>query len=519
MNHVIVSRPNKALIVPDIPGTRVLFPSAPRLPHGNNGALVLRHGISELIGLKHLGFPVPNPLDTYYDFCGGKPFNVQRKTCVMLSENPRAYVLNHMGTGKTKTALWAWDFLNKEGLCGKLLVCAPLSTINFVWAREVFATLPHRKCVSLHGTKAKRLERLQDDADIYIINHDGVKVIGQELFARTDIDALVLDELAVYRNNSERSKQMRKFAKAERFKIVWGMTGAPMPNEPTDVWAQCRIVTPHTVPSSRNHARDMLMTRISQYVWKPKPDAVDTAFNMMQPAVRFALDEVVELPDLISRTLDVDLGPKQSKTYDKLMGEYKVMVDNKEITAMNAGAAMNKLLQISGGWVYTQSPAFVKLDAEPRIDALLDLIDSAERKVLVFVPYTHALNGLAEILTKEKIDHCVVDGSTPDRDGIFNKFQNTPHHKVMLAHPKCLAHGVTLTAADTIIWYSPITSLETYEQANARIRRIGQKHKQQLLHLQATAVEKKLYSMLRSKQKIQDQLLSLFEEATNGRLL
>ena len=86
----------------------------------------------------------------------------------------------------------------------------------------------------------------------------------------------------------------------------------------------------------------------------------------------------------------------------------------------------------------------------------------------------------------------------------------------MLAHPGCISHGLTLTAADTVIWYSPITSLETYDQANARIRRVGQQHKQQLLHLQSTPVERKIYKLLQSKQKVQEKLLDMFEDATDN---
>ena len=111
-------------------------------------------------------------------------------------------------------------------------------------------------------------------------------------------------------------------------------------------------------------------------------------------------------------------------------------------------------------------------------------------------------------------DHCIVHGDTQNREGVFHLFQNSGKYKAMLAHPGCIHHGLTLTAADTAIWYLPITSLEVYEQANARIRRIGQKHRQQILHLQSTPVEKKIYSLLRNKQKVQDSLLQMFEDAT-----
>jgi len=157
------------------------------------------------------------------------------------------------------------------------------------------------------------------------------------------------------------------------------------------------------------------------------------------------------------------------------------------------------------------------LPAGSRIEALLDLIESAEHKVLVFVPFRHALAGLSEILTENNVDHAVVHGDTKDRDEIFNLFQNTAKYRVLLAHPACLAHGLTLTAADTIIWYLPTTSLEIYEQANARVRRAGQKHKQQILFMQSTPVERRIYRLLAAHQHLQNVLLDMFATATQGR--
>ena len=510
--HVKVSQKHQTLVVPPAAGVETMFSVCPKLPDGN---VLVPHGMRETLMLRHLGFRVPSPL-MYYDWAGGTPYAVQRSTVEMLVENPRAYVLNHMGTGKTKVALWAWDFLNRAGLAKKLLVVAPLSTLQFVWAGECFNTLPGRRIQILHGTREDRLAALQVDADVYVINHDGLKVVLSELQARADVDTLVLDELAVYRNNSDRSKTMRKFAK--RFNIVWGMTGAPMPNEPTDVWAQCQIITPNTVPRFRTHARDALMTRIGQFKWLPKPDAVNRAFAWMQPACRYALDDVVELPPIISRTVDVRLSNDQAKVYKEVAGAMHAMVMNKEITALNAGAAMNKLLQIAGGWVYTHNPDFVRLDPTPRIVAMVDLIRSSDRKVLVAVPYRHMIEGISKLFSMvgKDLSHCVIHGDTPDRSQLFNTFQNTDKYKVMLVHPQCVAHGVTLTAADQIIWYLPITSLEIYDQFNARIRRIGQMHKQQLFHLQATPIERKVYRMLREHQKMQDQFLQLVEDATRG---
>jgi SNF2 family DNA or RNA helicase len=276
------------------------------------------------------------------------------------------------------------------------------------------------------------------------------------------------------------------------------------------------IISPNSVPKFQNRCRELLMTRQGPYVWVPKPDAVDRAFKMMQPSVRFALDDVVELPPVIPRMHDVALSHEQEVVYKRVASAMQAMVKNQQITAVNAGAAMNKLLQIAGGWVYTQKPDFVRLDPTPRISALADLIESAPHKVLIAVPYRHMIEGISKIFNMKQvgIDHCVVHGDTKNREEIFTLFQTTGKFKAMLAHPGCVHHGITLTRADTTIWYLPLASLEVYEQFNARMRRIGQEHKQQLIHLQATPIEKRIYRLLRAHQKTQDQFLKLVEDAT-----
>jgi SNF2 family DNA or RNA helicase len=485
-----------------------------------NGYTLVPHEPAQSFMLRKMNYDVPSPILTNYDWphpLNQPPFDAQLKTSAMLTMHNRAYVLNGMGTGKTRAALWAWDYLNKNKLANKLLVVAPLSTLKFTWAREIFATLPARVTSVLHGSREKRLEALSKDADIYVINHDGVKVILDALAARKDIDTLVLDELAVYRNGqAQRSKTMRKIA--SNFQWAWGMTGAPIPTLPTDAWSQAQIITPNTVPKYFKGFRDELMIRVNTFKWVSKPDATDRAFKALQPAVRFTLDDVVELPEAIYRTIDVELGPTQAKVYKELALHCFAAVQNNEITAANAGAAMNKLMQVSTGWVYGADKSTISLDNDKRIEALIDVILASEGKKMVFVPFKHALAGISHALKNEGIDHATVSGDTSanERGEIFNLFQNTGKYAVLAAHPQCLAHGLTLTAADTIIWFSPVTSLEIYDQANMRIRRVGQKHKQLYLHFQGTPVERRIYQMLQNKQNIQGELLSLFEVATQN---
>lgn len=509
---VTVSIANQALITA-LPGP---FDQIGDLPDGRR---VLKHNVHNTLMLRNSGYDIPSPLELYYDWPGGPPYDVQRKSATLLVENKRAYLLNQQGTGKTRTSLWAWDYLNRQGAAGKLLIVAKLSTLNFVWNREAARLFLGRRCVVLGSdkgmTKFKRLELLDDpQAEIFIINHDGLKVIHEELAARTDIDTLILDELAVYRNNSDRSKGMRSFA--TRFKYVWGLSGSPMPNAPTDVWAQCKILTPHSVPKYFRACRDTLMNRVSQYEWKPKADAIDKAFAYMQPSKRYSLDDVVELPPLVQRYVDVELSDDQQDFYKEFRKNLAILIQNKKITAANAGAALNKLLQISGGWVYTTPPDFIKLDAKPRLNLLRDLIEDNDQKVLVFAPYRHMVAGIGEFLNSKEglgANSTAVIGDK-GRDAILSAFQDTDQFKALVSHPGPIGHGNTLHRANMVIWYCPISDYDIFDQANFRIRRIGQEHRQQILYMQATAAEKRFYGILRRKENLQAAFLDMVEEAS-----
>jgi SNF2 family DNA or RNA helicase len=511
-----ISPKHRLIGVPSDPQLATIFSSAKRITLEGKELILINHGVDETRLLRNVGYDVPAPVLVNYDWEGGAPFDIQKKTAALLTMNTRAYVLNGMGTGKTKAALWSWRYLNRIGAAGKLLVVAPLSTLNFTWAKEIFNTLPGVKMQVLHGTKTKRLDRLSDtNADVYIINHDGLAVIADALSQRTDIDTVILDELAVYRNGmSTRSKVVRVVTK--RMRWLWGMTGSPTPNAPTDAWGQCSIVTPDTVPRYFNRFRDEVMNKITQFKYSPKENALDRVYQVMQPAVRFTLDDVMELPELVERTIDIEMGPKQTKVYKQMEEHAHAMVAANEITAMNAGAVLMKLLQISTGYVYSKDKEVVALDNDDRMTALVDMVNASDRKVIVFVPFIHALDAISKRLTHEGYDVRTVSGATPKgmRDETFQLFQNTNAVKVLVAHPQCMAHGITLTAADTIIWFAPIPNLEIFEQANARIRRVGQKHKQQVLMFQATKAEKKMYAKLRAKQKVQNALLEMFEDGS-----
>jgi SNF2 family DNA or RNA helicase len=133
--------------------------------------------------------------------------------------------------------------------------------------------------------------------------------------------------------------------------------------------------------------------------------------------------------------------------------------------------------------------------------------------VVVFATFKNAVAGIAKTMIDAGIKTGVITGDTPsaDRDRILHALQNTDDLKVLVAHPQTVSHGVTLTAASTVIWAGPITSLDIYSQAVHRIRRVGQKQKQQFIHLQSSKMEERIYSLLINKNDIQTELLTMFE--------
>lgn len=515
-NEIQVSPEHKVLVTPSDPRIDNLFPHRKQLPDGRN---VLPHGGDEVRVLRNLGYTVPSPIMVDYDWGGTQPFKAQVITSAMLVVEPRAYVLNTMGTGKTRSVLFAFDFLKRRFSCRKMLVVAPLSTLNFTWAREVFQVFPNYKVVVLHGPRAKRLKLLEEDADIYVINHDGLSVLEQELAAKfSDEDIMTIDEVATFRNS--RSKKHKCAARlSSRFGRVWGLTGTPTPREPTDAYGIVRLINPGQagVPKAFTHFRNELMYKAGQFKWLARPGATEKVYKYMQPSVRFTLEDCVDMPPTIYQNHEAELSTEQNKVYKELMKNCRALYDEGSITAVNEGVVINKLLQVSTGTVFNDQGGVKHLESKKRLAVAKQLIEENDRSVIVFAPFVPLVENLYEELSKE-FDCQMIHGGVPQnkRSDIFSWFQRdydvSKKKRILVAHPATMAHGLTLTAANLVMWYGPTYDLEIYEQANARIARPGQTSDRIVVaHIIATAVERRVYRRLREKEKMQGSLLELFE--------
>jgi SNF2 family DNA or RNA helicase len=494
-----------------------VIPTAKLVKHNGDILVAVPHRPDETKVLQNLGFNVPAPMKYYYDWPGRfKPFEAQIETASFLSMNDRAFCLNSMGLGKTVTSLWAYDYLKNNRQVKKVLIVCPLSTMERTWADEVFKTFPHLSATVLYGTRAKRKKLLKEDVDVFIINTDGIKTIKDDLKNRKDIDLIIVDEIAMFRNQStDRWKILNEICNKQTTRRVWGLTGMPTPNEPTDAWAQCRLVVPMntSVPKYFGSFRDSTMKQLTQFKWVAKPNANDVVMSAMQPSIRYALDDCIDLPEQIHLTKHAEMSPEQEQAYKDMIAKLKTEVNGEHILAVNEAVKINKLVQIACGVAYNKDGEDIIIPSPDRIQVLKETIEQSEGKVIIFVPLT----GVLEMLQRELQDLysvSVVHGDIPkrERDEIFGNFQKHKDPHVLIANPTTMSHGLTLTAATNIIWYAPIHSNDIYGQANARVRRPGQKKTTVIVHIEGSEVERRIYSCLKNKEKMQGILLDLMKE-------
>ena len=479
---------------------------------GNNKVLV-SWGLEETQVLRNLNINVPSPILSTYDWTGKyHPFDHQKATAAFLTLNKKAFCFNEQGTGKTASSIWAADYLMNMGLVKRVLVICPLSIMDAAWRNDLFSFAMHRSVEVAYGAKDKRKAIIQGDAEFVIINYDGVAIV-EEAIADGGFDLIIIDEATHYKNpQTTRWKTLNRILKPRTW--LWMMTGTPAAQSPTDAYGIAKLVNPTAVPRFFGSFRDQVMRKVTNFKWVPKEDATDTVYNVLQPAIRFTKEECLDLPDMVYVRREVELTRQQKKYYKELKSKMVMEAAGEQITAANAAVNMNKLLQISAGAVYTDLGDSLEFDIKHRYKVLREVIDESSKKVLVFVPFKHTIDMLVEKLRKDKITTEVIRGDVPasKRTEIFKRFQESDDPQVLVIQPQSAAHGVTLTAANTVVWWGPTSSLETYAQANARVHRSGQDQKCTIVQLAGSHAEKRVYALLDNRIDVHTKMIDLYKE-------
>ena len=487
-----------------------VIPKSRRLP---NNKVLVNWGLEEALRLKELKIEVPSPIEGRYKWTGRyKPFEHQKSTAAFFTMNKRSFCFNEQGTGKTASAIWASDFLMNQGKIRRVLVICPLSIMDSAWRDDLFTFATHRTVSVAYGPAEKRKKIIQEGSDYVIINYDGVAIVADEI-KKGGFDLVIVDEATHYKNaQTTRWKTLNKLLTDDTW--LWMMTGTPAAQSPVDAYGLAKMVNKNLVPRFFGSFKDQVMSRVSQFRWVIKPAATEIVFNSLQPAIRFTKEECLDLPPMVYVKREVELTSQQKKYYAQIKNKMVMEVTGAEVTAMNAAVSLSKLLQISSGAVYTDAGDVLEFDIKNRYKVLREVIDESSQKILVFVPFKHAISILTEKLRAEGITTEVIQGSVsaPKRTEIFRTFQTTPDPRVLVIQPQAAAHGVTLTAANTVVWWGPTSSLETYDQANARVHRSGQKHKSTVIQLQGSAAEKHVYKLLDKRINVHADLINLYKE-------
>ncbi len=488
--------------------------------NGDVDQVLVNWGFDEVQLLRNLGIKeVPSPIRGKYSWPGMfSPFDHQRATAAFLTLNPRCFVFNEAGTGKTSAAAWAADYLMTQGKVKRVLIVCPVSIMETAWRSDLFKTVMHRTVAIAQGSRAQRQAVIAGNYEFVIINFDGVKVVTEEL-KNGGFDLVIVDEAnAIKSVQTDRWKCLSELIKPGV--RLWMMTGTPASQSPLDAYGLAKLVNPDAVPRFFGAFRDRVMIKMSQYRWIPRQDAQAIVHQVLQPAIRFTKAECLDLPDMLYSTREVPLTPQQAKYYDAIKKQMAVIAAGSEVTAVNAASMLNKLLQISQGAVYTDDREVVEFDVDNRVAELLDVIANTNEKVLVFVPYRHTLEMLEERILKAGYTTATIHGGVvaTKRAEIIKQFQTEDDPRILIMVPQATAHGITLTRANQVVWWGPVASTEIYIQANARAHRAGQKNCVTVTHLQGSPVERRMYSMLQDKIDLHQTLVDLYKQVLDDKL-
>jgi SNF2 family DNA or RNA helicase len=480
---------------------------------GKSAEVLIYWGIEEMQRLIRVYGEAPSPMYGQYDWPGMyTPFVHQKTTASYLALRDRCFCFNEAGTGKTSSVIWAVDYLMSQKQIKRVLVICPLSIMYSAWQADIFKTAMHRTVAVAYGDANKRKKIINGEYEFVIINFDGVGIVSEDI-SKVGFDLIVIDEANAYKTvSTKRWKTLAKLITPST--KLWMLTGTPASQSPMDAFGLAKLVNPNGVPKYVTAWRDKVMQPISKFKWIPKKTAQADVFNALQPAIRFEKAQCLDLPEVMYQTREIPLTPQVSKYYKWLKDQLLIEAAGETISAVNAAAKLSKLLQISGGAVYTDTKEVVEFDVSPRLNALMEVLEETTHKVIVFVPYTHTIELVSRHLSSQGVTNEVINGavSASSRSDIIKRFQTQEHPRVLVIQPQAASHGVTLTAADTVVFWSPVMSVETYLQCIARIDRVGQVNSMTVVHLQSTEAERKVYQMLQGKVDMHENLVELYKQ-------
>lgn len=418
-------------------------------------------------------------------------------------------LLLDMGLGKTISTLMGIQSLIYDRFeVQRVLLIAPKKVAESTWSQEA-QKWEQTKCLriaSVLGTEKQRIQALNTDADVYVINRENVQWLCQYYKKALPFDMLVIDESSSFKNpQAKRFKELRK--KRGSFNRIVILTGTPAPNTLMDLWTQIYLLDGgerlgQTITAYRMNyfAPDKTDGHVV-YSYRLLPDADKRIYSRIQDiCMSLKAKDYLTLPPRIDNEVIAEMTKAEKALYKEMEHDNVLsIIDDGDVTAMNAAAVANKLLQLANGSIYNDDGEVLAVHQQ-KLDRLKELVEVNDGKpMLVFYNFQHDKDAILKAFPKAR------ELKTDDDVTAWNNGKVT----MLLAHPASAAYGLNLQAGGhVIVWYGLTWSLELYQQANARLHRQGQTEPVIIHHLITKGtIDEQVMRALKRKEVGQEALL------------
>jgi len=427
-------------------------------------------------------------------------FDHQSEVLGELKKNDFYGLFLEQGLGKTLTMLAYLDWLKSKKGKIKALVVVP-NTLVENWLEEV--TLhSDMTCTLLTGSKEKRLNRLTDESDIFVINYEATRIMYKALKEKK-FDVLILDESQKVKNFKSRACYDISMVVPKRYLL----TGMPVSQSPLDVFGQYRVLDPTIFGISyyRFRTRYAVLGGFMGKVpiqWRRLDELKEKVFSC---AVRKTKEECLDLPDKLYQVVHLDLPDEQKHLYNTLKKEFIFEFSGAVVTAPIVLTRLMRFSQITSGFTKSVEGEEIEFEKNPKISYVIDFISDLDdtSKVVIFCRFRKEIKMLEAAFRLHNISSVTVHGDVRDRISRIKKFNTDKNIKVFVGQISTAGVGVNLTAASYCIFFSNTYSYADRAQAEARLHRIGQTSNVTYLDLlMRNSIDTRVHSVLRKKESL-----------------
>lgn len=456
--------------------------------------------------------PGPAIINSYNDYQPSSYLMSHQKTGVELAKTAQRHLYVYdTGTGKTALAI---DIIRMTKL--KALVVCPLTVIQNAWFEDLAKFGTDFKAVDLWQlwhqqkkyTEAAYLNKVRD-AHICIVNFEGFKS-QRDLLKKAGFGIVIVDESSKIKNNkSQITKELTAFC--EDMRNVYLLSGTPAPNSLLEYFPQIRIVDPTLFGKSFYKFRCEYFFE-KGFKWIPFPNREKELLEKIaRVSSTVRKEDVLDLPERTFNVRSVSLDSSEIKAYQEMLKKLIIELDDVTITAANAAVKIMKLRQITAGFLIDEDTN-THVFGKSKLSALQDLLEEiGKHQVIIWTQFQYEARQIKKTLG-DKAE--IINGTIAkaERDANFQKFKsgNLPY---LIAHPRSLGHGVTLTNCSYAIYYSIDYSYESYYQSCDRIYRYGQRNACTYYHLIVPgSIDEVIYKALKTKGNMEKAVLDYIKK-------